>query len=281
MEEVVGADWRRYWRAADRPLEAMHAGFRRHVYDRHSHDAYSFGVTERGAQAFTCRGAARTSAAGMVMAFNPDEPHDGHTATADGFVYRIVYMGPGLVADVLGDAAGRPVGAPLVADPVVRDPAVADAVWRLHAALLDGADPLVRDERLTAAVLALTGRAATRPAAAAPDAGRRAVMRAVARARDALADPARPDRDLDLDALAGVAGCSRFALYRAFRQVYGMAPSAYRRQLRLRTARDLLRHDTPIAEAATAAGFADQAHLTRWFVRCYGVTPATYAHATG
>lgn len=33
IAQVVRTDWRRYWRAADRPLEAMHAGFRRHAYD--------------------------------------------------------------------------------------------------------------------------------------------------------------------------------------------------------------------------------------------------------
>ena len=98
------SDWANYWRAADRPLEAMHAHFERHVYHRHSHETYSFGVTESGAQAFTCRGAARTSAAGMVMAFNPDDPHDGHPAIEDGFTYRIVHIGPALITDVLGDA---------------------------------------------------------------------------------------------------------------------------------------------------------------------------------
>ncbi len=55
----MGDDWVRYWRSADRPLEAMHARFVRHSYHRHSHETYSFGVTEAGAQAFTCRGAAR------------------------------------------------------------------------------------------------------------------------------------------------------------------------------------------------------------------------------
>ncbi len=28
-----------------------------------------------------------------------------------------------------------------------------------------------------------------------------------------------------------------------------------------------------------AAGFADQAHLTRWFRRCYGITPGAYRTA--
>ena len=55
-------DWSRYWRAPDAPLEAMYAHFERHVYHRHSHDAYSFGVTEDGAQAFSCRGGRRIRA---------------------------------------------------------------------------------------------------------------------------------------------------------------------------------------------------------------------------
>ncbi len=104
----VGGDWSRYWRSVDEPLEAMHAHFREHVYHRHSHDTYSFGVTESGAQSFTCRGAAYTSAAGMVMAFNPDDPHDGRATTGQGFSYRMIHVGPGLVAEVLADIGGRP-----------------------------------------------------------------------------------------------------------------------------------------------------------------------------
>ncbi|WP_243658863.1 helix-turn-helix domain-containing protein [Tamaricihabitans halophyticus] len=83
--------------------------------------------------------------------------------------------------------------------------------------------------------------------------------------------------------LAEVAGCTRYALHRAFLVNLGLAPSAYQRQLRLRAARRLLASGSEIAEAASAVGFADQAHLTRWFRRCYGITPAVYqrAHACG
>ena len=38
--------WAEYWRDDTRGLEAMHARFRDHVYAPHSHDAYSFGVTD-------------------------------------------------------------------------------------------------------------------------------------------------------------------------------------------------------------------------------------------
>jgi AraC-like DNA-binding protein len=189
-------DWANYWRAADRPLEAMHAHFERHVYHRHSHETYSFGVTEAGAQAFTCRGAARTSAAGMVMAFNPDDPHDGQAALAAG---------------------------------------------------------------------------STRPART------RCLPVGVRKARELL--DATYTEDLRADDLADAAGCSRFALHRAFVAAYGLAPSDYQRQLRLRAARRLLSEGHTPAEAAASAGFADQSHLTRWFKRYYGLTPGQFLTA--
>ena len=36
---------------------------------------------------------------------------------------------------------------------------------------------------------------------------------------------------------------------------------------------------TAVADVAAATGFADQAHLTRWFRRCYGITPGAYRAA--
>jgi len=84
--------------------------------------------------------------------------------------------------------------------------------------------------------------------------------------------------DIALD-LATATGRSRFAVHRAFTHVYGMPPSDYQRQLRLREARALIAAGTPISEAAALAGFADQSHLSRWFVRYYGVTPGRYARA--
>ncbi|MFI6389282.1 AraC family transcriptional regulator [Nonomuraea sp. NPDC050547] len=265
-------DWSSYWRAPDRPLEAMHAHFVEHVYHRHSHDSYSFGVTEDGAQSFSCRGAAHTSAAGMIMAFNPDEPHDGHSTTELGFTYRMVHIGPSLVEGALADLAGDRAGLPLFAAPVVADPVLAGALRRLHTALLDDrASALRRDELLAVTLASLVRRAATTPprliAAGADDQVATLVRD---RLHEAFLD------DLTADDLAGAAGRSRFAVYRAFHAKYGMPPSDYQRQLRLREARRLIAGGLPISDAAAAAGFSDQSHLTRWFTRVYGLTPGAY-----
>ena len=256
----------------------MHARFHGNVYHRHSHDTYSFGVTEWGAQSFTCRHAAHTSAAGMVMAFNPDDPHDGHAATDDGFSYRMIHIGPGLVTDVLADITGRPAGRPLFARPVLQDPGLARALHRLHAALTGQASPLERSERLTAAI-ATAARFAVHCPPGLAEAGPRgfAIDRTAGLVRDYLdAHYAAP---VTGDELAAAAGRSRYAAYRAFRAAWGLAPSEYQRLLRLRAARQCLAAGVAPAEAAAAAGFADQAHLTRWFRRCYGITPAEFRRA--
>ncbi|MER7399021.1 AraC family transcriptional regulator, partial [Streptomyces sp. NPDC000151] len=70
--------------------------------------------------------------------------------------------------DVLADVTdGRSGALPLFPDPVLTDHALAYALARLHAALAGTTDPLVRDERLTAAVTALARRGATAGASAA------------------------------------------------------------------------------------------------------------------
>jgi AraC-like DNA-binding protein len=288
--DTVTGDWAHYWRAADEPLEAMHAHFERHVYHRHSHETYSLGVTDVGAQSFTCRGAAYTSAAGMVMAFNPDDPHDGQATDGFGFTYRMIHIGPALVASVLADAADGPVGLPLFAEPVLSDPVLAARLRRLHRALLGAATALRRDELLAGVVLAAarqsrwasprsSSRLTQLPAeAGSAHPGPADARRVAGRARDLIAGRYRDD--LTAGDLATATGRSRFAVHRAFTHVYGMPPSDYQRQLRLREARALIATGTPISEAAVLAGFADQSHLSRWFVRYYGVTPGRYQRAT-
>jgi AraC-like DNA-binding protein len=245
----------------------MAAHFVAHVYHRHSHDTYSFGVTDDGAQAFRCRGGSHVSTAGLVMAFNPDDPHDGHAGAPDGFTYRMIHIDPEAVREVLGGS-----GLPLFATPVIHDPRLAALVRGAADAMLGDADPLTIQEALDALV-ALAARHAT-GGGRADRAGAASPMAAV---RDLL--HATVTEQLTADDLARAAGRDRFQVYRQFRAQYGLSPSAYLRQLRLRAARRALAAGEPPGLVAAATGFADQAHLTRWFRRTYGITPAVYQRA--
>jgi len=86
-----------------------------------------------------------------------------------------------------------------------------------------------------------------------------------------------PAAQLTLADLAGEAGVSRFQLLRGFARELGLTPHAYIVQQRLALARRLIRAGRCLAETSLVAGFCDQSHMTRCFVRHFGVTPSRYA----
>lgn len=70
---------------------------------------------------------------------------------------------------------------------------------------------------------------------------------------------------------------SRSHFTRAFRLATGQTPHDWLQAQRLARARELLRaSDLPLAEVATACGFADQSHFTRVFSRAEGAPPGRW-----
>ncbi|MGH6676412.1 MAG: helix-turn-helix domain-containing protein, partial [Xanthobacteraceae bacterium] len=57
----------------------------------------------------------------------------------------------------------------------------------------------------------------------------------------------------------------------------GLTPHTYVMQRRIELARRLIARRVGLAEAALSSGFADQSHMTRIFVRNYGISPGAYA----
>jgi AraC-like DNA-binding protein len=83
--------------------------------------------------------------------------------------------------------------------------------------------------------------------------------------------------NLSLDDVAAGAALSPFYLLRLFRRHTGMTPHAYQLQVRLARAREMLKRSVRPGEVARLLGFFDQSHLTRHFVRTFGVSPGRYA----
>ena len=95
-----------------------------------------------------------------------------------------------------------------------------------------------------------------------------------AQARVLLA--ARPSLHTDVEAIAQTCAVSAGYLARAFRREAGTSLHNFHVLLALHKAKALLRHQAPIIEAALDAGFYDQAHLNREFVKTFGMTPAVF-----
>ena len=78
---------------------------------------------------------------------------------------------------------------------------------------------------------------------------------------------------------ARVAGLSPDHFGEVFRAALGCTPHQYLVRCRLRHARQLIAaegHRRSLAEIARAAGFFDQAHLTRHFRRAFGTSPGQW-----
>lgn len=249
-------------------VEAMTL-FSDHSFPRHTHDHYGIGIMTAGAQKSWSVIGHVESYAGDVIMCNPGEMHDGVPATGEPRGWRIIYLDPTVVAREL---AGESIDGELTVKPVVRDPRLAREVARLFAQLERACpDPLAAEESRVSCLMLVAHhhRVDRAPAASASP----PVLKAIRRI------DASPETPISLSDLASIAGMSRFQLLRGFAREVGTTPHAYVMQLRARIARHLISRGHSLVEAADLAGFADQSHLTRQFVRHFGITPGRYRSA--
>lgn len=83
--------------------------------------------------------------------------------------------------------------------------------------------------------------------------------------------------DLSLQAMAAEVDISPLYLARAFKAAIGQSPHQYVLTRRIERAKELLRNtDLPVVDVALSAGFSSQSHLSHWFIRQVGVSPAAY-----
>jgi len=238
-------------------------------YPRHSHDQHGIGLIERGGQRSASGRGPVEAVAGQLISVNPGEVHDGQALDECGRSWRMLYLDPALFAELTVELRGRDGSVPLT-PPVLEHAQLRVALLALFAAL-DAAQPALAVETLLlqclAKLLPSAGAALQRPQAPA----------AVARARELLLADLR--QTPGLAALAQACELSRFQLLRGFSHSYGLPPHAYLLQQRLALARRLIQAGSLLADAAADAGFADQSHMHRAFVRCLGFTPGAYRAA--
>jgi AraC-like DNA-binding protein len=250
-----------------------------HRFPRHFHQVYGVGVIDEGAhRSASCRGEV-DAFRGDLITTNPGDVHDGRPLGCESRRWRIVYVEPSLLVSespeerVPGDLP-EPVQGP---GPFAR--AVRVLLNRLKCSNADTLDVLACEEALQA-LLACWPREDAGLGCSIEPARLGAASRvqlAIERVREQLAaDAAAPP---SLATLAASAGMSRFQVLRSFQAQLGMPPHAWRLALNAERARGHIDRGCSLADAAALAGFADQSHLTRVFVRQFGFTPGAYRRA--
>jgi len=241
-------------------IERIEAWFGGHGYDPHRHDTYSIGRTLSGVQSFHYKGALCHGMPGNTLILHPDELHDGMAGTEAGFRYRMAYVDPALIQQVLG---GEPL--PYIAGGLSSDLRLYRATESFVQAMDHSLDPLEEEDALFDLAMAL------RAVAGKPRGRKRLDYRAAERAREFILEHLH--LGITLEMLEQASGRERWSLSRDFRVLYGTSPYRFVTLRRLDQFRALILDGFTLVDAALATGFHDQSHMTRHFTRCYGVSP--------
>ncbi|MET9777396.1 AraC family transcriptional regulator [Streptomyces sp. NPDC006367] len=243
-------------------VEVFHAHYTAYSYPMHVHDAWTLLVVDDGAVRYDLDRHEHGTPHDTVTLLPPHVPHNGSPAGPDGFRKRVLYLDTSLLGEEL---IGRAVDAPVLRDPVLRR-----RVGQVHAALARPGDELEAESRLTLIGERLHGHLLRReePRPPRPDP-------VLARRLRELLDE-RVVEGVGLEEAGRLVSAHPAHLVRAFGAAYGIAPHQYLMSRRVGMARRLLLAGRAPADVAGAAGFYDQAHLTRHFKRLVGVTPGRY-----
>jgi AraC-like DNA-binding protein len=264
--------------ASGTPLDLMAAWIGRRHYAPHTHDEYAIGVCVGGVEAIRYRGERLLTGPGSVVVLEPGEAHTGGPAADGGFGYRVFYPTGALLSAFSPSCEPPSVGAAgptRFREPLLQDAELARELRLVHLLLSGDHDPLEGETRLLGLLATLVHRHSVTGAHAprgvrSPGPVARTVMTRLA---DQMTGPPA------LGEIADDLGLSRYQVLRAFRDELGMPPYAWLAQHRVARARALLEDGLRPAEVAALVGFADQAHLTRWFRRVLGITPGAFRNS--
>lgn len=255
-------------------INAMTAATSR-SFPRHTHDQYGIGVIDCGGHASLSDRRQVEAGPGNLIFVNPGEVHDGRAIGTRSRTWRMLYIDPPLMEELAADCfdggkASMMFTAAVYVDNLLRK-RFDDAFQ--HAMAPEDTRSIIACEtallRLAAGMVVNSTARSIREQAPSPS---------VRRARRRI--DADPSVRLTLTDLAREAGLSRYQLLRGFARETGLTPHAYILQRRVALARRLIRGGLAAAEVATTAGFFDQSHLNRCFVRQFGVTPIRYASSS-
>jgi AraC-like DNA-binding protein len=245
-------------------VELAAARFEDHRFSPHRHDTYAVGCTVGGVQSFSYLGAGHHSLAGDVFVLHPDELHDGRPGTDAGYSYRIAYVLPALIAMASGWNH-----LPFIPSPVSRNPILARAVTAVLSLDMTDDNDLGHAEAIAALTDALT-MFSDAPRSPTPQVD----VPMMHRIREQIADLV--PRRIGVAELEREHGIDRFALARQFRSLFGVPPRRFITLRRLDMVAASIRHGCGLADAALAAGFADQSHMTRAFRDAFGMSPGQW-----
>jgi len=251
-------------------LEFIEAKYKNHNFSRHSHEGYTIGVIEKGAQRFFRNGGNHVAPQDSIILVNADQVHNGQSATEDGWEYKAMYPLPEQFATLTQGLNSEPI-IPYFPEPVVYDPEMAQQLRLVFDTLENSDNRLLRETLVYGTLIKLMSRHGKKRREYQPTTRSKQQLLI---AKEFLDD--FPQADVSLEELAKLANLSPYHFARSFQKEFGFPPHAYQVQSRLHYAIRLMKQGHSLSDIAQESGFHDQSHLHRHFKRAMGVTPKQY-----
>ncbi|ESX74244.1 AraC family transcriptional regulator [Mesorhizobium sp. M0027] len=268
------AETGKYWRHPCFPdLGLFEARFTRHRYDLHTHPTYVIALITFGCERIRIGRQSVLAPAGAIAVVNPEEWHDGERGADEGWAYRTFYPSVPLMTALARELGWH--GAPVFSHATIEDNNLAAALTAAHQGSTSP-DTMTAETSLLVALRRLIVRHGD-SSGQAEEVESSGSQRRFSLYRDLV--ESELGSQLDLKRLAGAGGVTRFQVIRDFNKAIGLTPVAYIRDRRLRRASALIEQGFGLADAAIAAGFADQSHLSRTFRAMHGMTPGMFRRA--
>lgn len=238
-------------------------------YPRHWHEEYQFCLIQAGGGELHYRGVNHVTPSTSLFIVHPGEVHSNHTEI--GCSFRSLYVEPELIRTTVLSIAGREQNLPFFPNPMVFDKEIIADYLSLHLSKENSATTLERESVILEMLSKLITRYAQEKLKL-KAAGKE--HRIVKKIREYIIE--HHDRNISLEELARLANLSSFHLTRVFTKEVGMPPHAFQTQVRIASAKKLIRSGLPFSSVAAMTGFADQSHFIRHFKRLLKITPGEY-----
>ena len=256
-----------YHTTPSQSISLIAADYKKFAFQRHYHLDFHIGLITHGQQKFQHNGASHNVGNGQIVIMPPDELHDGHALLDSGYQSRVFAIEPHWFSDL---ADLKQNGQIISFDRlIISDPVIFSQLVNLHCLLMrPDLSQLAKDCLPLEGFNQLFDRFGSLQRAPSIPLGNKSVDTLKEYLLANLAQPVR------LEQLSELCNLSPTQFQRHFKAKMSMTPYAWLTRLRLEQSMKLLKSGACGTEVAHQVGYYDQAHFSKAFKLCYGISPS-------